>query len=177
MGNIKSYKFLTIKEAKSLICNGCGDCCDSRNATGPFGWGRLPKTQYKSLNNGNPLIIPLNEEKKERSWQPGDFSENSFVLFKCSAQLKDGKCSLHNKERPKTCGMFPINYPDEKKWTLPYRLKTSYFPKCTWHNIIILKDNDILLMARNKNNEITKDSLSEEEYERYLIMLEELRRS
>ena len=52
-------KYMTLSEARSIECNGCGDCCDSRRTDGYWTWGSLPTDQYASINNGEPLIIPI----------------------------------------------------------------------------------------------------------------------
>ena len=42
-------KYMTLSEARSIECNGCGDCCDSRRTDGYWTWGSLPTDQYASI--------------------------------------------------------------------------------------------------------------------------------
>ena len=148
-------RYLTLAEARSLECNGCGDCCDSRRTDGFWSWPALPRGQYRRLGGGEPLIIPL--ERIGDGWQdraplPADARSLTPTRFRCTAFTPQpdgsGLCGIHDRRRPKICGEFPV-FGKEIERRLAQegrvRLQTGAFPRCTWHNVCVTADSDPIL--------------------------------
>jgi Fe-S-cluster containining protein len=145
-------RYLTLEDARALECNGCGDCCDSRRTGGYWTWGELPEDQYRPLNDGRPLIIPL--ERVEGGWQerhrePSDAYTLSPTRFRCDAfrPQADGRglCGIHDRERPPRCDEFPvkvIGLEDELTTYGEVALETSAFPRCTWYEMTVVREGD-----------------------------------
>lgn len=145
-------RYLTLAQARALECNGCGDCCDSRRTDGYWTWGGLPEHQYRDLNSGRPLIIPLariNGGWTDRAWEPSDRDELGPTRFRCEAFQPQpdgsGLCGIHDRERPAKCGQFPVyvvGLEDELAECGFVALATSAFPRCTWYGVIVMPEGD-----------------------------------
>ena len=145
--------YLTLEAARAIECNGCGDCCDSRRTDGFWTWGSLPPDQFASLNDGAPLIIPL-EPVEAGSWRDRprtdtDSGELSPTRFRCAAFLPQddgrGLCGHHDRERPARCGEFPLHEPrldDQLSELGEVALNTSAFPRCSWYGMIVVPEGD-----------------------------------
>lgn len=145
-------RYVTLDYARSLDCNGCGDCCDSRRTDGFWTWGALPADQYRAHCEGQPLIIPLERSDagwRDRAHQPEDESALSGTRFRCAAfQPQDdgrGLCGRHGQWRPPKCGQFPVwgsDIDDELAATGSATLNVGAFPRCTWHGMVVVRDDD-----------------------------------
>ncbi len=144
--------YLTLEAVRSIECNGCGDCCDSRRTDGYWTWGSLPPDQFASLNDGAPLIIPL--ERVDSGWRDREpLSEDESELFptsfRCAAfrPQDDGRglCGHHDRERPARCGEYPVHAPYLESELETYGevpLGTSEFPRCSWYRMVVVRDDD-----------------------------------
>jgi hypothetical protein len=153
-----AVRYLTLAAARSLECNGCGDCCDSRRTDGYWTWGNLPADGYASQCEGTPLIIPLERIEggwRDRTHRPSDIGELSGTRFRCSAftptpaseehPAGGGACSRHDRWRPSPCVEFPVGDPNlaadvERLGAVP--LETQAFPRCTWYGVTVVRDDD-----------------------------------
>ncbi len=153
-------RYLTLADARSLECNGCGDCCDSRRSDGYWAWGSLPPGQFRELNGGAPLIIPLErtgagltaEGWRDRPRTPEDGSELFPTRFRCRAfrPQPDGRglCGHHDRERPDRCGEYPVHMPhieSELAELGEVVLNTSAFARCTWYRMVVVPVDDLRL--------------------------------
>lgn len=145
--------YMTLEAVRALDCNGCGDCCDSRRTDGYWTWGSLPADQFGSLNDGAPLIIPLERrddgEWVERARTDLDGGELSPTRFRCAAFLPQedggGLCGHHDRERPDRCGEFPVyetHLEAELETQGEVALNTSAFPRCTWYGVVVVAEGD-----------------------------------
>lgn len=159
--------YLTLDAARALECNGCGDCCDSRRTDGYWTWGTLPPDQFASLNNGAPLIIPLERAPSPEGSPPSDDAGISAdgwrdrpqnqadelelhpTRFRCAAFLPQpdgrGLCGNHDRPRPERCGEFPVRMPhieQELAEVGEVALNTSAFPNCTWRRMTLVPHGD-----------------------------------
>ncbi len=145
-------QYITLADARSLECNGCGDCCDSARTDGYWTWGELPTDQYRSMYGGEPLIIPLartDEGWVERPREDADGSAYTPTRFRCAAlrPQPDGRglCGIHDQDRPPRCDEFPvkvIGLEEELEECGEFLLTTSAFPRCTWYQMTIVRDDD-----------------------------------
>jgi Fe-S-cluster containining protein len=145
--------FMTLAAARAIECNGCGDCCDSRRTDGYWTWGSLPSDQFASMNDGEPLIIPL-EQRDDGQWleRPRvelDGAELSPTRFRCAAfqPQEDGRglCGHHDRTRPDRCGEFPVyevHLESELQSQGEVALNTSAFPRCSWYGVIVVPEGD-----------------------------------
>ena len=162
-----STRYLTLSEARALECNGCGDCCDSNRTDRLFEWGRLPKHQYRGTIDDNPLIIPLDIVTLEpREWEQGDDDIRTTVFFKCAAFCPNadgtGSCIAH-ENRPDRCRDFPIFGKDVRKTITRegrYYSPASLFSRCTWNDIIILKENSPILKIRDSEGRVDNEKIT-----------------
>ena len=151
------HQYITLAHARALECNGCGDCCDSRRTDGYWTWGTLPPDQFASLNDGQPLIIPLERIEapedgvtwRDRAPNQEDELELHPTRFRCAAFLPQpdgrGLCGHHDRERPDRCGEYPVRMPHieaELAEIGEVALNTSAFPNCTWYRMIVVADDD-----------------------------------
>jgi Fe-S-cluster containining protein len=142
---------MTLEEARALECNGCGDCCDSRRSDGHWAWGGVPEDLYSSIA-GEALIIPLEQvgdSWRDRSRQPEDGMELLPTFFRCTAfrpqEDGSGLCGRHNEARPDVCGEFPVWRPGldrEVEEQGEVSLGTEFLPRCTWHNVRVVREGD-----------------------------------
>jgi hypothetical protein len=160
-------QYITLAHARALECNGCGDCCDSRRTDGYWTWGTLPPDQFASLNDGTPLIIPLERIPsseipatsddaptaasgwRDRAPNQKDELELSPTRFRCTAFLpqEDGRglCGHHDRQRPDRCGEFPVRMPHIEQELTDHgevALNTSAFPNCTWYRVTLVPEDD-----------------------------------
>jgi Fe-S-cluster containining protein len=152
MGDDSSPVYVTLAHARAIECNGCGDCCDSRRTDGYWTWGALPRDQFAALNDGAPLIIPL--ERIDGGWRdraptPEDESELFPTPFRCTAfrPQPDGRglCAHHDRERPDRCGEYPVHVPYLEGELAEFGevpLGTSTFPRCSWYRMVVVRDGD-----------------------------------
>jgi Fe-S-cluster containining protein len=149
---------MTLATARAIECNGCGDCCDSRRTDGYWTWGSLPPDQFASLNNGEPLIIPLERrdggEWVERPRGELDGAELSPTRFRCAAfqPQEDGRglCGHHDRVRPERCGEFPVyevHLEPELQAQGEVALNTSAFPRCSWYGVVVVPEGDPRITA------------------------------
>lgn len=140
---------MTAAEAEALECNRCGDCCESRSVEREWPdlgqswrWGTIPDDRYASINDGQPLIIPLLEAT------PGYYEDapasvrfRGSMPYRCTQFSRDddglGVCGLHDAERPEPCGSFPFKYMDDPE---AFAQRVAFFPRCTWYDIEIVDD-------------------------------------
>jgi len=152
-----AYQYLTLRAARALECNGCGDCCDSRRTDGFWTWGSLPADQFADRADGRPLIIPLelvDNAWRDRAPSEEDAHELSATRFRCSAFRPDtdgrGSCGRHDRWRPPVCGEFPV-WGDALATELSERgevpLQTDAFPRCTWYRMVVTRDDDPRLVS------------------------------
>ncbi len=176
MNDYNAWRYLTLTEARALECNGCGSCCDSRvhSTDGElhFGWGAIPKHQYKGMNKGAPLIIPLEQvgpSAQGRPWRDGDQRKaTSAKGFACS-QLQpeeNGKrlCGLHGQRRLQPCGQFPVWYPYLEKLLAQggcEPTRTQGMEQCTWYAVVLVPDDWDVLPYRRTDNTLDWDALAE----------------
>lgn len=145
-------RYVTLEFARSLECNGCGDCCDSRRTDGFWTWGALPPGQYAEECGGQPLIIPLeltDEGWRDRPHHPEDEHGFAGTRFRCAAFLPQadgrGLCGRHDQWRPSKCGEFPVNgsaIEVELAETGEANLSVSAFPRCTWFGMTVVGNGD-----------------------------------
>ena len=150
--DIPDARFLTLEAARAIECNGCGDCCDSGRSDGFWTWGSLTETQYRELNQGAPLVIPVVEEGgswQDRAWVPSDADDLRPTRFRCAAFEAQadggGRCGLHGAERPAKCGEFPVGGAEIERrlgaegevW-----LQTAAFPRCSWYRMCVVPADD-----------------------------------
>jgi hypothetical protein len=112
----------------------------------------LPPGQYRDLNGGDALIIPLESvagEWRDRPWSPGDAAAFSPTRFRCVAfqpQVEGGgSCGHHDADRPEKCGDFPVGgaaIENELKAVGEVWLQIEAFPRCSWFGICIVSDSD-----------------------------------
>ena len=167
---VTTSKLMTLSEAQSLECNGCGDCCGSKRTDLSFGWGQLPQHQYRTNNGGNPLISPLDSKTlKSRPWSHRDKNRNNTqeVLFECAAFCQNsdgtGSCTIHEK-RPERCQEFPV-FSEQMKENI--EIAGEYFnhggnllPRCTWFNVLVVADDHPLLDLRHEDGFIHKEDIT-----------------
>ena len=158
--------YLTLEAARALECNGCGDCCDSTRTDGYWTWGALPPDQFASLNDGVPLIIPLERIPSSEAIASSDdapaatgwrdrapTSEDEKELFptpfRCAAfrPQSDGRglCGHHDRPRPDRCGEYPVHMPHIETELADHgevALNTSAFPNCTWYRTTVVPEGD-----------------------------------
>jgi Fe-S-cluster containining protein len=145
-------RYLSLKAARAIDCNGCGDCCDSRRTDGFWTWAALPADGYRDINGGDPLIIPL--ERVDGGWRdrvpvPEDDLEFSPTRFRCAAFVprEDGtaSCRNHDSRRPTACEQFPVWGPDVERDLMERGeavLQTGSLPRCAWFGVVVVKDDD-----------------------------------
>ena len=144
---------VTLATVRAVECNGCGDCCDSRRTDGYWTWGSLPSDQFADLNDGAPLIIPLERVDgggwRDRSVRTEDESELFPTSFRCAAfePQEDGQglCGHHDRERPDRCGEYPVHVPYLEPELEEYgevTLSTREFPRCSWYRMVVVRDDD-----------------------------------
>ena len=154
--------YITLQAARALECNGCGDCCHSTRTDGYWTWGTLPPDQFAALNNGAPLIIPLEriptsedgDGWRDRPQNQTDELELHPTRFRCAAFLPQpdgrGLCGNHDRPRPDRCGEFPVRMPHIEQELAEHGevpLNTSAFPNCTWHRMTLVPEDDPRLSA------------------------------
>jgi len=155
-------RYITLSEARSIECNGCGDCCDSRRTDGYWTWGSLPTDQYASMNNDEPLIIPIIKSDEnnigwiDRKRVDQDQLEYYPTRFRCSAFLpqEDGRglCGKHDSLRPDKCGEYPVHTPGMEEELLEQGeviLNTDTFSRCSWFKITVVLEHDNRLTMGN----------------------------
>lgn len=167
---VPNSRYLTLSEARALECNGCGDCCDSRRGDYLFEWGSLPKHQYRqNSSDGEPLIIPLDLVTLEpREWEPEDQRQDSHTYFKCAAFCSNsdgsGSCTAY-ETRPDRCHEFPVygkGIREHLKKVGRYYSSARMFPKCTWYDVIIVKEGCPLLKIRHPDGRLDRSRLTPE---------------
>lgn len=151
-------RYVSLAEARPIECNGCGDCCDSRRTGGYWTWGDLPADQYAAMYGGPPLIIPIEPieggEWRDRARTELDGATLSGTRFRCAAfdsALDDasGSCRLHDGERLARCGEFPVwgdAIERELRDHSKVPLQIGAFPRCSLHDIIVVRDDDLRRM-------------------------------
>lgn len=159
-----TMRFMTLEEVRALECNQCGGCCGSENADVPggllrlFPFGEIPKHQWRHLNNGMPLIIPLTKAGVPRRWKSTDAVDGEvegegphLPPFRCTqlTWLEDGRsaCGLWQSKRPTQCGTYPVNFPSLDRDTLyAYTLlNTAYQRRCTWVDTVVCPPDSPIL--------------------------------
>lgn len=157
-GEHAGISLMRLSDARALVCNGCGDCCDSRRTDGYWTWGSLPADGYASQTGGVPLIIPLvkvNGAWEDREVGPDDLSDLGGTRFHCSAFAETpptvelpgggGTCTRHDGWRPPACDEFPVRgrqIEEELAASGEVPLETGAFPRCTWYRITVVRDDD-----------------------------------
>ena len=170
---VTSSKLMTLSEARALECNGCGDCCGSKQTESSLiSWGPLPQDQYRSNNGGEPLIIPLKEITLEpRPWSHRDKNANNTkeVLFECAAFCSKsdgtGSCAMH-ETRPERCQEFPVFSNDmEKNIEITGEFGNhggNILPRCTWFNVLVVADDHPLLNLRQEDGFIREEDMTQQ---------------
>jgi Fe-S-cluster containining protein len=145
-------RYVTLAQARAMECNGCGDCCDTSRTDGFWAWAALPRDQFASMNDGAPLIIPIERVEdgwRDRAWEPDDALDLRPTRFRCAAfrPQDDGRglCGRHTLERPAVCGEFPVHVIGldrdvEELGEVP--LMTGALPRCTWYRMTVVREDD-----------------------------------
>lgn len=172
---MSEWRYMTLKEARALECNRCGDCCSSKAAAGNLRWGRLPMGQYQELNYGRPLIIPVNPITfQDIPWSPEMDVEakdaRDAPCYRCEAYVgeQEGGCLLHGRRRPEPCEGFPVDYADLDLETEPFIVKATNLFRCTWWAVVIVPESHEILGWRNWKAELEWDRLSIEQKDRVI---------
>ncbi len=150
-----SWRYATLAEARTLECNRCGDCCDSRRLPKPtdWGWADLPENGYAEFNDGEPLIVELS---------PG--ATRGFRCARLEPQA-DGTalCGLHDEPRPPTCIGFPIRFDDFDEVGAAYEVHTGPLTRCTWYGMVLLPEGDDILDWRDTDWRVEWEALTAEQ--------------
>lgn len=151
LATVTPLRHVTLEAARAMECNGCGDCCDSRRTDGHWAWSSVPHDLFEEMV-GEPLIIPLErvgDGWRDRPHEDYDVLELIPTLFRCAAlqPQEDGRalCGRHTEARPAVCGEFPVWGPDVEQDLASAgeaHLATSFLPRCTWLNVVVVRDDD-----------------------------------
>jgi len=152
-----SLRFMTLAEAQALECNRCGQCCGSEEADlegfalRQYAFGAIPEHQWRGLNGGAPLIIPLTSSGRPRRWRQAD-AEAPFPAFRCAARCyeADGTtgCALWQAQRPAECDAFPLDVEQsraELRDGAYILLGTTYQRLCTWVDVVLCPEDAVIL--------------------------------
>jgi len=153
-----TVRYMTLAEAKSLECNLCGQCCGSEEADligfplRQYTFGGIPEHQWRKLNGGQPLIIPLTPSGTGRAWRPADADDGKPPAFRCEAlqHASDGttRCGLWQSRRPPACDSYPVNikhYADDLRRGAYVLLNTQYQRLCTWVDVLVCPEDSVIL--------------------------------
>lgn len=143
-------RYMTLRDAQALECNRCGDCCSSERALDSNGWevgwqwgADTSGDNYRALNAGRPLLIPLFTDRGENQ------TAGRIDSYRCTAlAFPSGKaaCGLRagGREVPSTCSAFPVSegYASDILLKLftgsdEVELRTLGLVRCTWHDVVI----------------------------------------
>lgn len=168
-------RYMTLAEAQALDCNMCGQCCGSEEPDlvgfplHQYAFGAIPAHQWRGMNGGKPLIIPLTPAGRPRAWRPADAESSGHPPFRCDALRRhpDGttRCALWQARRPVTCNEFPVN---AKRTSTDLRdgayvlLSTTYQRLCTWVDVVLCPDDAIILQWRKRDGTLRR-RLSEQQ--------------
>ena len=160
----ETIRFMTLADAQSLTCNQCGQCCVSEEADleglplRQYAFGAIPEHQWRSLNQGSPLIIPLTASGRPRQWRPSDADAAVHAAFRCAAleHHADGltRCRLWASGRPAQCDAFPLDAEQHRSdlqgggYVL---LGTTYQRLCTWVEVVLCPDDSVVLEWRRRD--------------------------
>lgn len=158
-----SLRFMTLAEAQALECNRCGQCCGSEEADlegfalQQYAFGAIPEHQWRDLNGGAPLIIPLTSSGRPRRWRAGD-ADAPFPAFRCAALCHEAdgttSCTLWQTERPAECDAFPLDVAQsavELRRGAYILLGTTYQRLCTWVDVVLCPDDAVILEWRRRD--------------------------
>jgi hypothetical protein len=162
-------RYMTLAEAQSLECNLCGQCCGSEEADligfplRQYTFGPIPQHQWRSMNGGQPLIIPLTPSGRARPWRPADAEHPVHPAFRCEAlsHHPDGttRCGLWQSRRPPPCDAFPTkakHYPSDLSKGAYVLMNTQYQRLCTWVDVLICPDDSVILGWRKKDGTLRR---------------------
>ena len=162
-------RYMTLAEASALECNLCGQCCGSEEADligfplRQYTFGGIPKHQWRSMNGGEPLIIPLTPAGNGRAWRPADASNEKPPAFRCEAldHAPDGttRCRLWQDKRPSPCDSFPVkvkHYPDDLRRGAYVLMNTQYQRLCTWVDVLLCPEDSVILTWRKADGTLKR---------------------
>lgn len=151
-------RYMTLAESQSLECNLCGQCCGSEEADlvgfplHQYTFGGLPEHQWRAMNGGQPLIIPLTLSGLPRTWRATDTDDARPPAFRCEAlqHEPDGttRCGLWQSRRPPPCDAFPVktkHYPRDLERGAYILLNTQYQRLCTWVDVLVCPEDSVIL--------------------------------
>lgn len=159
-----TIRFMTLAEAQGLECNQCGQCCGSEEADlegfplRQYAFGAIPQHQWRSLNQGSPLIIPLTPSGQPRRWRPSDAESAVHAAFRCAAldHQADGstRCLLWESRRPAQCDAFPLDteqHQSDLEGGAYVLLGTTYQRLCTWVDVVLCPNDSVVLEWRKRD--------------------------
>ncbi len=168
-------RYMTLAEAQSLECNLCGQCCGSEEADligfplRQYTFGGIPQHQWRSMNGGQPLIIPLTPSGVARAWRPADANNDRPPAFRCEAlqHHPDGttRCGLWQSRRPSPCDAFPVKpkyYPSHLERGAYILLNTQYQRLCTWVDVLVCPDDSVILKWRKRDGTLSRRLTAEQ---------------
>ena len=164
-----TLRFMTLAEAQGLECNRCGQCCGSEEADlegfalRQYAFGAIPQHQWRALNGGAPLIIPLTSSGRPRHWRPADDAGPPFAAFRCTALQHEASgattCALWQAERPPECDAFPLDAAQSAealRGGAYILLATTYQRLCTWVDVVLCPDDAVLLAWRRSDGTLRR---------------------
>ena len=168
-GPPEGVRYMTLAEAQSLECNLCGQCCGSEEADlvgyplRQYTFGGIAPHQWRALNGGQPLIIPLTTAGVARTWRPADADDDRPPAFRCEAlsHHPDGttRCGLWQSRRPPPCDAFPVKtnyYPRDLERGAYILLNTQYQRLCTWVDTLVCPEDSVILKWRSKDGTLRR---------------------
>ena len=165
----EGVRYMTLAEAQSLECNLCGQCCGSEEADligfplRQYTFGGIPEHQWRAMNGGQPLIIPLTPSGQMRAWRPADADHDRPPAFRCEAlqHHPDGttRCGLWQSRRPSPCDAFPVktkHYPRDLERGAYVLLNTQYQRLCTWVDVLVCPEDSVILEWRKADGTLPR---------------------
>ncbi len=162
-------RYMTLAESRALECNMCGQCCGSEEADlagfplRQYTFGAIPAHQWRVMNGGKPLIIPLTLSGRGRDWRPSDAEGAIPPAFRCEAlsHHPDGttRCNLWQSRRPPPCNSFPTNarqHPADLRGGAYVLLNTQYQRLCTWVDVLVCPDDSVILGWRKADGTLRR---------------------
>ncbi len=158
---------VTLKEARAMECNRCGDCCngmregvkkDESTGLPLFVWGKQFPVDLYEKRYGQRMLVPIVLGDGGPEFGAAfelDADGKPYTAFGCSFLEKnpagsscETTCALYNGNprdpatvRPRACGEFPV-YGQSVDHTIidghPFVPPVGALPRCTWYGIRIV---------------------------------------